>query len=133
MAENNRTLTWHRLYRAVSGVSAVVALVLGVLGSLLTSEPAVRSAHAGLAMLFVVTALLSALAAFRFGQVSGVKGGIGHAAGVFVLSLVQYALGEMHVTMVHIVLGVLVVLGALSLFVLAARPPRPAAAPGAQA
>jgi hypothetical protein len=28
---------------------------------------------------------------------------------------------------------VLVVLGALSLFVLAARPPRPAAAPGAQA
>ena len=132
MAEKNPTQTWHRIYRIVSGISAVVALVLGILGSLLTSEPAVRPAHAGLAMLFIVTTLLSTIAAFRYGKLSGIKGGIGHAAGVFVLSLVQYALGETGVTIVHIVLGILIVLGALSLFVLAARPPA-SAAPSAQA
>lgn len=124
--------SWQRLYRIASGLSAAVAVVLGILGSLLTSEPGIRSAHAGLAMLFVVTSLLAALAALRYGKLSGVKGGIGHAFGVFGLSLVQYALGEMHVTMFHIGLGIAIVLGALSLFILAMRQPAPANRPVGQ-
>lgn len=123
--------TWQRLYRITSGISAAVALVLGILGSLLTSDGGIRPAHAGFAMLFVVTSLLASLAALRYAKLSGNKGGIGHAFGVFGLSLVQYALGEMHVTMVHIILGVLIVLGALSLFVLAMR--QPASAPDSAA
>lgn len=124
MANANPALnTWQRTYRIVSGISAAVALVLGILGSLLTSEPGIRSAHAGFAMLFVLTSLLASLAALRYAKLSGVKGGIGHAFGVFGLSLVQYALGEMHITMVHIILGIAIVLGALSLFVLAMRQP----------
>ena len=82
MANANPALnTWQRTYRIVSGISAAVALVLGILGSLLTSEPGIRSAHAGFAMLFVLTSLLASLAALRYAKLSGVKGGIGHAFG----------------------------------------------------
>ncbi len=115
--------TWQRTYKITAGLSAAVSLVLGILGVLLTSEPGVRSAHSGFAMLFILTSLLAAIAAVRYSKLVGAKGGIGHALGVFVIALVQYALGEMHVTMVHIVLGVLIVLGALSLFIMTMRLP----------
>lgn len=123
--ENPALNTWQQAYRVTAGVSAAVAVALGVLGSLLTNEPGLRPAHSGLAMLFIVTSLLATLAALKYSKASGVKG-VGHACGVFVLSIMQYALGELSVTMVHMLLGFLILLGAVTLFMLSMRGARPA-------
>lgn len=124
---------WQLAYRIVAGVSAAVAVAQGVLGSLLTSEPGLRPAHSGLAMLFVVTSLLAGLAALKYSKASGTKG-VGHAFGVFVLSIMQYALGELSVTMVHMLLGFLILLGAVTLFMLSMRrPPAPLSSGGVSA
>lgn len=109
-------------FRFASGVSAAVALALGVLGSFMDGE-GVRGIHATLALVFLALSLVVAVIAFLYGARVG-RTGIGmHGVGVFVLAVVQYGLGEMHLTIVHIVLGLAVVLGAGALFSLAIRRP----------
>lgn len=111
-------------FRIASGVSAVVALGLGVLGSFMDAN-GVRSIHALLAMVFLVASLVAGIVAFVYGRRIG-RAGIGmHGLSVFVLALAQYGMGEMYLTIPHIVLGLAIVLAAGALFSLAMR--RPAA------
>ncbi len=112
----------HKVFRWASGVSALVATALLALGALM-ADPSMRPAHSGLAMAFVVTSLLAGLAGMRYGKQSNTKGLTGHGLGVFGVGLLQFALGELGVTMLHMVLGVLVVGGAVTFFMMSLKQP----------
>lgn len=106
-----------KVFRAASGANAVVALALGVLGSMLSGNPDLRSVHAILAMVFLGTSLVSALSGMRYGKESRTGGIAALGFGVFGVGAIQYALGELAVTWPHMLLGLVVILGAGVLFV----------------
>ncbi|MFP5415610.1 MAG: hypothetical protein ACLGHZ_01830 [Actinomycetes bacterium] len=112
----------HKVFRWASGISALVALTLGVLGALI-GNPSVRPVHAALAMVFLATSLLAGLAARRYGKDSHTSGLAPHGLGVFAVAVAQYALGELHQTVAHIVVGILLVIGAGALFAMSLRQP----------
>ncbi len=106
-----------KVFRGASGVNALIALALGVLGTLLGGNPDLRAVHAVLAIVFLGTSLVSALSGMRYGKQSNTKGLALLGFVVFGLGVVQYGLGEMAVTWPHMLLGSLIVLAAGMLFV----------------
>lgn len=107
----------HHVFRGASGVNALVALALGVLGTMMSGNPDLRAVHAILAMVFLGTSLVSALSGMRYGRQSNTKGLALFGFAVFGLGVVQYGLGEMSFTWPHMLLGFALVLGAGMLFV----------------
>ncbi len=107
----------HTVFRWASGLSALVALALGVLGSLMGGNPDLRPVHAILAMVFLGTSLVSALSGMRYGKQANNRSIAPIGFGVLAVGAVQYALGELAVTWPHMLLGLLVILGAGILFV----------------
>lgn len=120
--ESGRVHTWFRWSAVVNALVAVVLLGLGA--TLAFGQLAVIHAHAGIAMLFVLTSIVSAVFAVLWALRSGQRGLIGHGVGLAVLALVQFGLGEMStLVMVHIILGLLIVVGAVALYFMANRKP----------
>lgn len=115
----------HKVFRWASGTSAGLSLVLPVLALIMVQpgQQGLRSAHSWVATAFLVASLLAALSGYRYGKESRRSGLFPHGIGVFVAALVQFALGEMGFTLVHIVLGILITLGAVALFVMALKQP----------
>lgn len=112
----------HKVFRWASGINALIALAMGVLGSMI-QQPGVRGVHEITAMVFLVSSLLAGLSGMRYGKESNSKGLAPHGLGLFVLAIVQYGLGEMNQPLIHMFLGLLVVIGALALFAMATRQP----------
>ena len=115
----------HQVFRWASGVSALISVALGVLGSVLSGNPDLRSPHHILGIVFLVTSLVAGLSGMRYGKESHTKGLTGHGLGVFGLAVVQFGLGEMGITLVHMILGFLLLIGACALFAMALRKPHP--------
>ncbi|AXH95559.1 hypothetical protein [Ornithinimicrobium avium] len=107
-------------------VTAGLALLQTVLGFVIVSGSWV-SWHGDVGYLTFVVSLVAAVAAFLWMRRSGNKGIFMHAAGMAVLFLVQVGLAEMELKWVHVVLGVLLLLGSAALATLAYR--RPGALP----
>lgn len=77
-------------------------------------------------MAFMVTSLVTAALVVVVGRPRKLTGLIMHAVGLLVLAVVQFGLGEMGgLVMVHIILGLLIGIGAIALYPLAARRLRP--------
>ncbi|HHU40090.1 MAG TPA: hypothetical protein GXZ45_12525 [Propionibacterium sp.] len=107
----------HAVFRWASGINALIALALGVLGTTLGGNPDLRAIHAVLAIIFLGTSLISALTGMRYGKQSNTKGLALLGFVVFGLGVVQYGLGEMAITWPHMLLGFAIVLAAGMLFV----------------
>lgn len=107
----------HNVFRGASGVNAVIALALGVLGTLMSGNPDLRAVHAVLAIIFLGTSLMAALSGMRYAKQSNTKGIIPLGFAVFGLGVVQYGIGEMSLTWPHMLLGFVIVLGAGMLFI----------------
>lgn len=113
----------HQVFRWASGVSALISVALGILGSLLSGNPDLRSTHNILGIAFLVASLVAGLSGMRYGKESRTKGLTGHGLGVFGLAVLQFGLGEMGQTVIHMILGFLLVIGAGALFAMALRKP----------
>lgn len=119
--ESSRVHTWFTWSAAVNAAVALLLLALGV--TLAFGQKAVIHIHAGVAMLFVLTSVLAAVFAVLYALRSGQRGLIGHSVGLVVLALIQFGLGEMGgFTIVHIILGLLIVPGAVMLYFMARKP-----------
>lgn len=68
-------------------------------------------------------AAIAAIGAFVWSRRSGDKGLFWHALGMTVLGLAQIAIGHMHLTLVHQILGVVYLLGLVALVTLSIRKP----------
>lgn len=117
MSTRLEPLLSHTVFRWASGISGLVSLALGVLGTLMSGNPDLRAVHAVLAIIFLGTSLVSGLSGLRYGKQSKTKGLAPLGLGVFALGVVQYGLGEMSLTWPHMLLGFALVLGAGMLFV----------------
>lgn len=107
----------HNVFRGASGVNALLALALGVLGTMLSGNPDLRAVHAVLAIIFLGTSLMAALSGMRYAKQSNTKGITPLGFIVFGLGVLQYGLGEMSITLPHMLLGFAIILGAGVLFV----------------
>lgn len=113
----------HTVFRWASGVNALLALALGVIGTLMSGNPDLRGVHSVLAIIFLGTSLVAALTGMRYGMQSNTRGLALLGFVLFGLGVVQYGLGEMSRTWPHMILGFAIVLGAGMLFIRARSQP----------
>lgn len=109
--------------RAFAVLAAVASVAQAALGGMLVTNNAVRDAHSSLATVTLVATVVAAVAAGMFAKSGGSKGLLWHSLGMAILALVQFALGEMGMTMVHITVGVAFMVGAIALATLSFRKP----------
>lgn len=118
-------LTFLRVAAVLAALGSILSPLLA-LGPLTASGP-LHALHGMVGNINFVLALLAAVAGILWARASGNKGVMWHALSLPVLAVVQIALGEMHLTMVHIVLGFAYLLAAVALATLSFRGPRHAA------
>ena len=118
---SNGKLTFLRIAALLAGLGSIISPLLAT-GPLTSSGP-LHAMHGMVGNLNFVLALVAGIAGFVWFKASGNKGLMFHAFSLPVLAVIQIALGEMHLTMVHIVLGFAYLLAAVALFTLALRNP----------
>lgn len=99
----------------IAALLILLQLVLGVMIAFGTGGSFIREAHAGVAYLTVLAGIVAALFAWSASKVAGSKGVFFHALSLPILAIVQIGLGEMHLQVVHIILGVLTVVAYVGL------------------
>lgn len=109
-------------------VAALLAAIGSILSPLLATGPLsgtgpLNALHGTVGNLNFVLALAAGVAGVLWGRASGNKGLMMHALSLPVLAIIQIALGEMHLTMLHIVLGFAYLLAAVALVTMAVRKP----------
>lgn len=117
MRSSHLPLNLLRLFALVAALLAVLSTVSGFRWIDLGDN------HGILGNISFVVILLAAITAFVWARRSHNTGLLMHAAGMAVIALVQIALGEMEIRLVHQVLGVLYLVGVLALVTLAFRKP----------
>lgn len=110
--------------RAAAGAAALGSIVspLLALGPLTASGP-LHGMHGMVGNINALLALLAAVAGFLWFKASGNKGLMYHGISLPVLAVIQIALGEMHIELLHIILGFAYLLSAVALFTLSLRRP----------
>lgn len=122
---SNGKLTFLRVAALLTAIGSIISPLLAT-GPLSGTGP-LNAMHGMVGNLNFVLALVAGIAGILWGRASGNKGLMYHALSLPVLAVIQIALGEMHLTMVHIVLGFAYLLAAVALFTLALRKPGAAA------
>lgn len=106
----------------LSALTGVIQLLLG--GYLISSPGGLNSVHNVAGLLAIVATAFTAYAAFRWKNEGGNPGLFFHAAGMAVIAIVQYGLGEVGgARTIHIILGILYVVGVIALATLVNRKP----------
>ena len=118
---SSRSLLVLRLASAVAALSTLVQVVLvlltvGGVGKLI-------GAHGGMGYVSLLATVVATVAAYLWSRKGGNRGLLMHAGGIAVLMVVQIGLGELKAVWFHVGLGVLIVVGAVALAVLAYRKP----------
>ncbi len=114
-----------QLLRTGANLSALVALVqLGLGGYLISSPGDLNSIHNIVGLVAIVVSAFAAFAAYQWKNEGGNPGLFPHAAGMAVIALIQYGLGEMGTARtIHIVLGLAYMAGVIALVTLVNRKP----------
>ncbi|MCS6711748.1 hypothetical protein JSY14_06830 [Brachybacterium sp. EF45031] len=104
----------------IAYAAAALAILQTVLGIVLVGGGwGVITVHTVVAVLLLLSLIVATIAAGVLGAQVKNWGVFAHALTMAVLALVQYALGEMGARWVHVVLGVVLLLGIVSLATLA--------------
>ena len=127
---SNGKLTFLRVAALLAAIGSIISPLLAT-GPLSGTGP-LNALHGMVGNMNFVFAILAGVGGVLWGRASGNKGLMFHALSLPVLAVIQIALGEMHLTMVHIVLGFAYLLAAVALFTLALRKPGTAARPTAE-
>lgn len=128
-ATTSRSLLVLRLAAALSSLIGLVQAVLGFTGlSSILAAPGDEEAgaafidpHGILGYTNLLVIIVAAIASLFWYRKGGSRGLLMHAVGMVVILLVQVGLGQGKVLWVHVVVGVLAVLGSIALAVLAYR------------
>ncbi|MDO5741054.1 MAG: hypothetical protein Q4P07_13005 [Ornithinimicrobium sp.] len=117
--KSDSTLLSLRIAALLLALLTTVQLVLG----LMIASGTWVSSHGMIGYVTFVVSVVAAVAAFMWKRVSGNTALFMHAVGLMVLTLVQIGVAEMDLRTVHIVVGVLVFIGAVALATLSLRKP----------
>ncbi len=118
---SSRSLVVLRLSSALATLLTLIQALLVILT--VTKVAKLIAVHGMVGYLSLLSMIVATVAAFVWFRRGGNKGLMMHAGGVAVLMLVQIGLGEAKVVWVHVVLGILIVLGTGALAMLAYRKP----------
>ena len=108
---SNGKLTFLRVAALLAAIGSIISPLLAT-GPLSGTGP-LNALHGMVGNLNFVFAILAGVGGVLWGRASGNKGLMFHALSLPVLAVIQIALGEMHLTMVHIVLGFAYLLAAV--------------------
>lgn len=115
-----------RMFAAIAAVIAILQTVVAITMMALHGEFLVRL-HEGLGYLYAAAAVITVFPAVVWGRLSRKTALIGHAAGLAVAGVGQLLLGLFQtggvLVYVHMVLGLLIMVGAVALYVLAKKRP----------
>jgi hypothetical protein len=116
-----------RRLRTLSAIAAILAIlqVVVAITMMATHNGTVTVVHEGLGYLYAAAAVVTVVPAVVWGRLSHSTGLIGHAAGMAVVGVVQLLLGLTYapasgakwLIYVHMALGLLIMLGAIVLYV----------------
>ena len=117
-----------QLSAAIAALAAAGQTVLGFILSM--GNFSVSSVHASVGGIALLAAIVAGVASVLWKRRSGNSGLMGHAVGMAVFGLAQFALGELGggLVTVHIIAGLAFLVGAVALAVIAYRRPGVAAA-----
>ena len=123
MTKNPTSLTTLQISAGVAALAAVAQTLLGFLIAL--GNFSLLGVHSTMAMIALLASVVAAVASVLWLRSSGNRGLMMHAVGMGVVALVQFGLGEMGggLATVHIILGVVFLVGAVGLATLAVRKP----------
>lgn len=119
--KSSRALIVLRISSALAGLFTLIQAILVIVA--VTAHMKLIETHGMVGYLSLLATITATVAAYIWFRKGGSKSLVMHAGGVAVLMLVQIGLGEAKVTWVHIVLGIVIVLGAIALATLAYRKP----------
>jgi len=121
-----------RLFAAIAAVLAILQTVVAVT-MMATDNETVVMLHEGVGFLYAAAAVVTAVPAVIWGRLSHNTGLIGHAVGMAVAGVVQLLLGLLFapeegqpngpMIYVHMVLGLLILVGSIALYVLSKKQP----------
>lgn len=104
-----------RVTATVAAVLVLIQLALGVMITVGTGGLSIRDVHAVVGYLTVIAGVVAAVFAWSAAKLAGSKGIFFHALSLPVLALIQIALAEADLRLVHIILGILTVVAFLGL------------------
>ncbi len=119
--KSSRSLVALRLSSALATLFTLIQAVIVIVAA--TAHLKLYGVHGMVGYLSLISMIAATIAAYVWFRKGGSKGLLMHAGGVAVLMIVQIGLGEAKVVPVHIALGILIVLGAGALAMLAYRKP----------
>lgn len=119
-AHRSPVLTALRVFSVLTALGAVVQGVLGI--GLISGARGWMDTHGTSGMVTMVLAVIAAICAIVWKRQSGNTGLMMHALTVAVLGIVQFGLGEAHLQLVHIIVGVIFLVAAIALATLSLRP-----------
>lgn len=129
MTSTNRPSTALTLLRAASVATAIGAVVQFLLGGFqfTAGSATIAQIHSIVGLVTLIACIVAAVAAGLLGRVGGNRGLMFHTLGTAILTLIQYALGEMAssqaLVIVHMVVGVVIMISAISMATLSIRKP----------
>lgn len=109
-----------------AGVASLAAVAQTILGFILSAGNfGVATLHSSFGGIALVAVIVAAVASVLWKKASGNTGLMAHGVGMAVLGVVQFGIGEVGggLVMVHIVLGLAFLAGAVALATLAVRKP----------
>lgn len=109
------------LFYASAATTVLMLVMLGLGIGIAADNHGLRDAHKGIAYLLIVLSIVAAVFAWRYGKAKANLGTFFHALSLPILLLVQFAIGEADVEMIHIVLGVLILIATVALTTLSSR------------
>ncbi len=122
VATDSPVLQRLRIGAYISALTGVLQLLLG--GYLISSPGDLNSVHSTIGLIAILATAFTAVTAYQWKSQGGNPGLFFHAAGMAVIALIQYGMGEAGVSRaIHIVIGLLYVIGVIALATLVNRKP----------
>lgn len=116
------TVTLLRVFAVLTALGTLAQALIG--GYNFTAHrPELWGIHSTIGLVTIVAAIVATVFAGLNRKAGGNKGLVFHGLGMAIFLLIQYALGEMAMAYVHIVFGIIVLIGAIALAVLSIRKP----------
>lgn len=111
---SSRTAPSSLLWSSWIAIAAVAAQAVVAI-FMLSGVHGLGELHAGFGYVTLIATIVAAVAAVMWKRKGGPAGIMGHALGMAVIVIIQFALGEAGVKWVHVVLGILIVAGLIAL------------------
>lgn len=113
-----------RVGAIILAAAAIIQAILALIFMNSDNSHSVFQWHSAIGMFTILASIIAAVFVWLTYRHQLKKGPVWHALGMVVLAIVQVGLGEAHIKLVHIIVGIAFLVGALGLLPMTFRRPR---------